>query len=114
MTGNLATTNLLLGVMAAVSLLQGLLVIGVAVSGWMLFRRMTTFIDAVDVEMKRAAPLAAHVDAILDDVQDVTRTVREEAERMVFMLSNLRQRRRRIINIARGLRRVVHGFLHAA
>ena len=115
MTGSLGTTNLLLGIMAAVSVLEGLFVVGLGVAGWMVFRRVTKFIDAFHVEMTRqAAPLAAHVDAILDDVEEVTTTVREEAERMAFMLSNLRQRRRRIINIARGLRRVVHEFLHAA
>jgi hypothetical protein len=112
MTGNLATTNLLLGIMAAVSVLQGLLLVGVAIAGWTLYRRVAVLIETIDA--KHAAPLAAHVHAILDDVQETTTTVKEETERVARMLSNARERRQRIIGVARGLRRVVNGFLHAA
>ena len=112
MTGSLATTNLLLGIMAAVSVFEALLVVAVAVAGWMLYRRATHLVETV--EARQVAPLMAHVHAILDDVQDVTTTVKEEAERIERLRANLQERMRRLIRIARGLRGVVQDFLHAA
>ena len=37
--GNLNTTNLLLGIMAAVSVLEALLIVGLAIMGWKLYRQ---------------------------------------------------------------------------
>jgi hypothetical protein len=41
---NLDTTNLLLGIMAAVSLLEAILLIGVGVGAFMAYRKVTTLI----------------------------------------------------------------------
>jgi len=80
MAGNLATTNLLLGIMAAVSLIQGLLIIGVGVACFMVYRRAMTVLTGV--EERHLAPAMARVTAILDDVKGVTVKVREETERV--------------------------------
>ena len=40
MAGNLGTTNLLLGIMAAVSVLEALVVIGIGVAAFMVYRRV--------------------------------------------------------------------------
>ena len=101
MTGNLATTNLLLGIMAAVSVFESLLVIGLTVACWRLYRRTTHLVEVVEV--RHVGPLLSHVHVILDDVKDVTATLKEETDRL-----------HRLIGIARGLHRVVQGFLHAA
>ena len=40
MTGELGTTNLLLGIMAAVSVLEALVIIGLGVAGFMAYRKV--------------------------------------------------------------------------
>jgi hypothetical protein len=78
MTPNLATTNLLLGIMAAVSLLEALAVIGLFVGGFLIYRRIVRVIDGI--EQRQVAPAAARVNAILEDVKGVTATVKAEVE----------------------------------
>ena len=45
MSGELGTTNLLLGIMAAVSVLEALLIIGIGVAGFMVYRRVMELVD---------------------------------------------------------------------
>ena len=45
MEANLGTTNLLLGIMAVVSVLEALLLIGVGVAGFMAYRRVMTLVE---------------------------------------------------------------------
>ena len=80
MTVDLSTTNLLLGVMAAVSVLEALVIIGIGVAGFMAYRRVTTVIG--ELESRQVAPAMARVNAILDDVKGVTYRVKEETERV--------------------------------
>ena len=68
---NLGTTNLLLGIMAVVSVLEALVLIGIGVAGFMV-------VPAGDgarqrLEARQVAPAMARVNAILDDVKGVTR-----------------------------------------
>ena len=69
MEAQLGTTNLLLGIMAAASLLQALLLIGAGIAGWTLYQRVTTLL--ADVEQRHVAPVMSTVNAILDDVRGV-------------------------------------------
>ena len=85
--GNLNTTNILLGIMAAVSVLQALVVVGVGVMVFRLYRQ--TFQAIRDIEQRQIAPLAANVAAlmtsvegILADVKDVTARVTRRTERL--------------------------------
>ncbi len=85
--GNLNTTNILLGIMAAVSVLQALVVIGVGVMAFQLYRQTLQAIR--DIEQRQIAPLAANVtalmgrvDGILTDVKDVTARVTRGTERL--------------------------------
>ena len=78
--GNLFTTNILLAVIAAVSVLQALVLIGVGVMAFRLYRQTLRMVR--DIEQRRIAPLAADVtalmakvDGILADVKDVTARV---------------------------------------
>jgi methyl-accepting chemotaxis protein len=84
---NLNTTNILLGIMAAVSVLQALVVIGAGVMAFRLYRQTLQTIR--DIEQRQIAPLAAHVtalmaraDGILGDVKDVTTRVTRQTERV--------------------------------
>jgi pyrimidine operon attenuation protein/uracil phosphoribosyltransferase len=77
---DLDTTNMLLGIMAAVSVLEGLLIIGLAIGGFVLYRRVTTLIN--ELEERHVAPLTAKVNAILEDVQGVTGRMQAQAARV--------------------------------
>lgn len=79
MPPDLTTTNVFLGIMAAVSLLQAVAVLGVFVAGILLYRRLMQVINGI--EERQVAPAAARVNAILDDVKGVTATVKSEADR---------------------------------
>lgn len=85
--GNLDTTNLLLGIMAAVSVLEALLLIGVGIMAWKLYGQAMRTIR--EVEQRQIAPLVtrvntlmARVDTILDDVKGVTSRVTQQTERV--------------------------------
>jgi hypothetical protein len=80
MSGELGTTNLLLGIMAAVSLIEGFVIVGMGVAGFLVCRRLIGVISAI--EARQVAPAMARVNAILDDVRAVTATVKDETERV--------------------------------
>jgi len=121
----LGTTNLLLGIMAAVSVLEALLLIGVGVAGVMIYRRVMDLIAGL--ETRQVAPAMARVNAILEDVKGVTTKVREETERVDQAIRttmdrvddtadrvryNVRAKTSRIVGIVRGARVALESILH--
>jgi len=77
MTPDLHTTNLLLGIMAGVSVLEALVIIGVGIAGFMAYRQVMALVEKVTgiaqgIEARQVAPVMLRVNAILDDVKDVT------------------------------------------
>ena len=90
--GNLNTTNLLLGIMAAVSVLEALLLIAVGVMAWKLYTQ--TMETVREIEQRQVAPLAAKVhtlmgtvDGILVDVKGITSRLNEQSERVNSAIS---------------------------
>jgi pyrimidine operon attenuation protein/uracil phosphoribosyltransferase len=79
MAVDLTTTNVLLGILATVSVLEALAIVGLLVGGYLLFRRMMTVIAGI--EERQVSPAAARVNAILDDVKIVTGVAKSAAER---------------------------------
>jgi len=82
MTVDLTTTNVLLGILATVSVLEVLAVVGLFAGGFIMFRRLMNVIT--ELEARRVAPAAARLNDILDDVKamtDVARRAAESAER---------------------------------
>ena len=79
-TSTLQTTNVMLGIMAAVAVLQGLLIIGAGIGGFIAYRRVTQLVT--DLEARQIAPLRLKVDAILSDVKSVTARVSQQTERV--------------------------------
>lgn len=77
---DLHTTNVLLGIMAGVSLFEALLLIGAGIGGFMVYRRVMTLI--ADLEARQIAPLREKVDAILVDVKAITARVSQQTERV--------------------------------
>lgn len=117
MDGSLATTNVLLGIMAAASLLEGLLVIGACIASFLVYRKAMAVM--ADIENRQVAPVMARVNAILDDVRSVSATVRGETDRVdgaihdtidrvddtVYrMRSSVRARTSRLVGFIRGAR----------
>jgi uncharacterized protein YoxC len=124
MGGELGTTNLLLGIMAAVSVLEALLLIGVGIAGVLVYRRVMDLINGL--ETRQVAPAMARVNTILDDVKGVTTKVREETERVDLAIrstmdrvddtadrvrSNVRARTSRIVGFIRGARVAIESML---
>jgi methyl-accepting chemotaxis protein len=77
---DLDTTNVMLGIMAAVSVLEALLLIGLGIGGFMVYRRVMQLVT--DLETRQIAPIRERVDAILTDVKTVTARVSEQTERV--------------------------------
>lgn len=130
--GNLDTTNLLLGIMAAVSVLEALLLIGVGIMAYRLYSQATQTVR--EIEARQIAPLVARlnmlmtrVDAILADVKDVTGRVSDRTERVDTairttmnrvdetagrMRSTVSSRVNRILTLVHTARAAVDGFFH--
>jgi hypothetical protein len=126
MSGELGTTNLLLGIMAAVSLIEALAVIGMGIAGFMVYRRVMALVAGI--ETRQVAPAMARVNAILDDVKVVTTKVKEETERVDHAIrntmdrvddtadrvrSNVRAQTSRLVGFVRGLRVVIEAMLQS-
>ena len=124
MEPNLATTNLMLGIMAAVSLLEALVIIGIGIGGLLVYRRVMALVN--ELEAKHVAPAMVRVTAILDDVKDVTAKVREETERVDHAIRstmervddtadrvrwNVKAKTSRVVGFVRGLRVAIEGLL---
>ena len=80
MTPDLDTTNILLGIMAAVSVLEALVLIGAGIAGFVMYRRVMEVVNGLEV--RQIAPLRAKVDAILVDVKAVTDRVSQQTARV--------------------------------
>jgi len=87
---NLDTTNLMLGIMAAVSVLEALLLIGLGVGGFLIYRRVMRTVE--DLERRQVAPLREKVDGILVDVKGITARVNQQSERVDHAISGTMDR----------------------
>jgi hypothetical protein len=125
MSGELGTTNLLLGIMAAVSVLEALVIIGIAVGGYMAYSKVMALVEGL--ETRQVAPAMARVNAILDDVKEVTTKVKEETDRVDHAIhhtigridntadrvrSNVRAKTGALVGFIRGLRVAIEEVLH--
>jgi len=123
----LGTTNVMLGIMAAVSVIEALVIIGLGVAGYLVYKRVMTLVAGL--EERQVAPAMARVNAILDDVKVVTEKVKEEAERVDSAIrttmdrvddtadrvrSNVRAKTSRIVGIVRGARVALEHILSRA
>jgi hypothetical protein len=124
MSGQLGTTNLILGIIAAVSVLEAIVIAGMGIAAFLAFRRVIAVVTAI--EMRQVAPAMARVNAILDDVRGVTSRVREESDRVDRAIhatfdriddtadrvrSSVRARASRMFGFIRGLRAVIEAVM---
>jgi hypothetical protein len=87
---NLGTTNVLLGIMAAVSVLEALVLIGAGVGGYMVYRKVMQLV--ADLETRQIAPIREKVEGILGDVKVVTTRVSQQTERVDHAISGTMER----------------------
>jgi hypothetical protein len=124
MADQLGTTNLFLGIMAAVSVLEALAVIGLMTAGIVMYRRVTALIEGL--EQRQVAPAMARLNAILDDVKGVTTRVKHDSEEVDRAIrttmervdqtagrvrSDVRSKTNRIVSIIRGVRMAIESML---
>lgn len=127
MESQLGTTNLFLGVMAAVSVLQALVLIGAGIAGFMAYRKVMALVNTL--EAQHVAPAMSRVNTILDDVKVVSAKVKEEADRVDHAIHttidrvddtvdrmrwNMRAKTSRIVGIVRGARVAIESMLSRA
>ena len=121
---NLETTNLLLGIMAAVSVLEALLLVGMGVGGFLMYRKVMGLVN--DLEARQIAPIREKVDAILVDVKTVTARVSQQTERVDHAISgtihrvdetadrvkgSVRDRVNHAVSVVRGVRAVIASLI---
>jgi len=126
MPADLSTTNILLGIMAVVSVLEALVVVGIGIAGWMMYKRVMELFDGL--EQRHLVPLRTKVDAILADVKGVTEKVKEETERVDYAIrstidrvddtadrvkANMRHKTSRMVGFVRGVRAAIEGLLQS-
>jgi len=124
---DLHMTNLLLGIMAAVSVLEALLLIGAGVGGFVAYRKVMQVVD--DLERRQVAPLRQKVDAILADVQAITARVSNQTERVDHaitgtfdrvdetadrMRSSVREKVYQAVGVVRGVHAAIMSVLQQA
>jgi hypothetical protein len=121
---DLGTTNMWLAIMAIVSVLEALLLIGVGVGGFLVYRRVMQVVN--DLETRQIAPVREKVDAILVDVKAVTASVTQQTERVNHAISgtmervdetadrvmgSVRDKVNQAVGLARGVRAIVMSVL---
>jgi len=83
--GDLHSLSIPLWIMAVVSVLQALLLIGVGIGGYLVYSRIMTLVK--DLEARQIAPLREKVDTILADVKAITARVSQQTERVDHAIS---------------------------
>jgi hypothetical protein len=126
MSGELGTTNLILGILAAVSVVEALAIVGMGAAGIMAYRKVMMLVDGI--ETRHVAPTMARINAILDDVKTVTATVKEETERVDQAIhttmdriddtadrvrSTVRAKTSAVLGFVHGLRVAIERMLHS-
>jgi hypothetical protein len=123
---NLDTTNFLLGIMAAVSVFEALVLVGIGIGGFMIYRRVMQLVE--DLESRQIAPIREKVDAILGDVKTVTARVSQQTERVDHAISgtihrvdetadrvtgSVRDKINQAVGVMRGIRAVITSLMNA-
>jgi hypothetical protein len=123
-TGDLNTTNVWLAIMAIVSLLEALVLIGIGVAAFLIYRRVMALTG--ELEARQIAPVREKVEGILVDVKAVTSRVNQQSERVNHAISgtidrvdetadrvkdSVRDRVNQAVGIVHGLRAVIMSVL---
>ena len=125
MPGDLNSLSVPLWIMAVVSVLQALLLIGIGVAGYLMYSRVMTLVN--DLEARQIAPIREKVDAILADVKGVTARVSQQTERVDHAIAGtidrvdhtadrvragVHEKVSQAAGVVRGVRAVIMSLLH--
>jgi hypothetical protein len=80
MAGDINSLATPLWIMAGLSILEALLLIGMGIGGYLVYSRVMTLVS--ELEARQIAPIREKVDAILVDVKSVTARVAHQTERV--------------------------------
>jgi hypothetical protein len=123
--GDLSSLSVPLWIMAAVSLLQALLLIGIGVAGYLAYSRVMTLMN--ELEARQIAPIREKLDSILADVKGITARVSQQTERVdqaiagtiervddtaARVRAGLYDKVNHIAGMVRGVRAVIMSLLH--
>ena len=78
--GDLQSISVPLWIMAGVSILEALMLIGAGIAGYLAYSRVMTLVN--ELEARQIAPLREKVDAILVDVKSISARVSQQTERV--------------------------------
>ena len=125
MPGDLQSLSVPLWIMAVVSVLQALVLIGIGVAGYMVYSRVMATV--ADLEARQIAPIREKVDAILIDVKSVTARVSQQTERVDHAIhgtidrvddtasrvrAGVHDKVSQAVGVMRGVRAVIMSLLH--
>jgi hypothetical protein len=110
--GNLDTTNLLLGIMAVVSVLEALLLIGAGIAGYRLYTQAMRTVR--EIEERQVAPLVARVNALMSRVDGILVDVKDVTGRVTTRTEGVGARMNRMLTLVHTARAAVDGFFHHA
>jgi hypothetical protein len=123
--GDLQSLSVPLWIMAVVSVLQALVLIGAGVAGYLAYSRVMTLVN--DLETRQIAPLREKADAIMLDVKAITARVSQQTERVDQAISGTMDRVddtatrvragvndkvSQAVGVVRGVRAVIMSLLH--
>jgi len=122
---DLQSVSIPLWIMAVVSVLQALVLIGAGVAGYLAYSRVMTLVN--DLETRQIAPLREKADAILADVKSITARVSQQTERVDHAITGtidrvddtasrvragVHDRVSQAVGVVRGVRAVIMSLLH--
>ena len=114
-----------LWIMAVVSVLQALVLIGAGIAGYMAYSRVMTLVN--DLEARQIAPLREKADAIMADVKAITARVSQQTERVdqaitgtidrvddtaTRVRAGVNDKVSQAVGVMRGVRAVIMSLLH--
>jgi len=123
--GDLQSLSVPLWIMAVVSVLQALVLIGIGVGGYLVYSRVMRLIT--DLETRQIEPIRERVDAILADVKGITARVSHQTERVDHAIAGtidrvdetasrvragVHDRVSQAAGVVRGIRAVIVSLLH--
>jgi hypothetical protein len=88
--GDVGSLSIPLWIMAVVSILEALVLIGIGVAAYLAYSRVMTL--ASDIEARQITPIREKVDAILVDVKAITARASHQAERVDHAINGTMER----------------------
>jgi len=122
---DLQPVSIPLWIMAVVSVLQALVLIGAGVAGYLAYSRVMTLVN--ELEARQIAPLREKADAIMADVKAITARVSQQTERVDHAITGtidrvddtatrvragVHDKVSQAVGVVRGVRAVIMSLLH--